>query len=308
MLSILICAAIGQESHAQGGCEVIGRITHGVVEPAESAAPLTIVPAYDPNVTAEQRAVIDQAIAEWDGVIVSAGQIANPYVIGFVNGPLGGNTLARASTSWTPSGVLNDCTITIDDDLTSIFFVDPTPAEDEEFDANGNCIATACVFSDLLTVMRHEIGHALGWVGAYGSPTNPLTVSYIFGTTFDPGRLNIAMDPLLTSHSDPAQHADDLMNPGLPSGKRRGLAWYPAVALIGRNIDHDLILRFVDEGNTSFAAGTADFPWKSAATAEASEPSGRPLLLIPGTFDEVPFDLTKARELFVSRGGTAVIH
>ena len=44
------------------------------------------------------------------------------------------------------------------------WFVDPTPATSEEFDANGNALASgpAAGRMDLLTVVLHELGHFTG--------------------------------------------------------------------------------------------------------------------------------------------------
>ena len=299
--------ANAQHADDAGGCHVIDVPVTDPVPPSVEA-PLTFAVAFDPNVTAAQRAVINRALDEWRGVVLDAGHILNPYVISFANGPLARGRLASAQTFWnSSSGVLLNSIITIDDDGTSDFFIDPTPAANEEFDARGDCIDAACMdVADLLTVIRHEIGHALGWTGAFGT-TNPLTATYVSGTTFDAPRLNIALDPALTSHSDDTIHPDDLMNPTLPGGKRRGLAWYPSVALLGRNIDHDLRLRFVDASSTAFFAfGTGDLPYRSIAAAFAAEPAGRPLLLADGTYLEAPITLDQAHEIFAARQSAIV--
>ena len=156
----------------------------------QKSVPLSIVAIFTPGVTAAQQAVILQAIAEWEGVIEHAGQRINPYPITFKAGSLA--TVAKNETSYSlVNGTMLGSVITIDDDGSTPWFVDPTPGLNEEYDSSGNCIALSCTDDyDLLTFMRHEIGHALGWVGGFsigGSFTNPLVSLLITGSTFDPG-------------------------------------------------------------------------------------------------------------------------
>ncbi len=308
LFSLLLSAALAAPAAAQGTCEVIGIQTDEVAPPAVDG-PLSFDVSFGASVTFAQRAVINEALSEWTGLVTTGGHIANPFPVIFVNGPLGGSRLAQAQTSWDGSGTLVTSTITIDNDGSSTFFVDPTPNTNVEFDANGNCVDPACMgVSDLLSVMRHEIGHAIGWTGAYGTNQNPLTAAYVSGLTFDAGRLNIALDPAFTSHSDPAVHPGDLMNPALPGGTRIGISWYPTVALPARNIDHDVVLKFIDAGSTSlFAFGTADLPWKSVASAVSVAAPGARFLMIPGTYDENPFTIVEAHDFYLARGGSVLI-
>jgi hypothetical protein len=296
-------------STQDGGCEVISTQTDYQPPPSPVDAPLVIAVSFNANVSTAQRAVILQATSEWTALIETAGHIANPYFMTFVNGPLSGSTLARANTTWNSStGYLTGSTVTIDNDGSSNFYIDPTPGGNGEFDGNGNCTDPSCMnLTDLLTVMRHEVGHAMGWTGAYGSPTNPLTTAYISGTTFDGARLNIAMDPALTSHCNASVHPNDLMTPTIPQELRRPIQMYPAAAFIARNIDHWLTLKFVDGSYTGFPVGTADLPWNTLLAVSQVASPGDPILLIPGTIDEPGVTvITDAHQFFLARGGTAV--
>jgi hypothetical protein len=268
---------------------------------------------FNANITAAQQAVIQQAINEWTGIITTAGVITNPYPITFLNAPIAGNTLAVATTNFQiASGNLNFCTITIDNDGSSVWWVDPTPGNNVEFDAAGACNpGQPCLgATDLLTVMRHEIGHSLGWTGAFGAALNPLTSGLIAGTTFDAARLNIAMDPALTSHSSGATFPNGLMNPGIGLAMRRAISLYPAASLPARAINHRVIMRYVDGSNTGAENGSADNPWNTFAEALTNEASTAPLLLIGGTYAEVPpsFVLNTARTVQVANGPDAVVN
>ena len=81
---------------------------------------------------------------------------------------------------------------------------------------------------DALTVVRHEIGHALGYTGLYGNNYGVTGEEYryydlwVSGSTFDAGGLNIA----LASEGDTyhvSMDYENLMSPALVNGVRRDI-------------------------------------------------------------------------------------
>jgi hypothetical protein len=314
LLHLIVTPSVAQESRngefatTESQCDVVGILVDQ--EPASDprVGGFTINATFNANVTAAQQNVCQQAINEWQAIVVGAGAISNPYPITFQNGALAGNILAQAATSWNASGTLVGTTITIDNDGSSVWFVDLTPGADEEFDADGVCDTPTCQgASDLLSVTRHEIGHT----GAFGQTTNPLIVALVTGTTFDQVRLNIAMDPAPSTHTDPITFANELMNPAIPAGRRREITLYPSGSLPARGINHDVSMRYVDASNGGTQDGSADNPWSSLVAAVNNEVRGTPLLMIPGSYGESPVTIgdqaDEVHTISVANGGSAVV-
>ena len=84
---------------------------------------------------------------------------------------------------------------------------------------------------DMLSVARHELGHALGFTTFYAYDLgNPGELypweDLVTGTTFDPGGINVelASSTNFGHVANSGISLDDLMTTGLPNGTRRGIS------------------------------------------------------------------------------------
>jgi len=262
----------------------------------QSNGPFSVLATFDANITAAQRTVIQQAVGEWERIILTRGFTPAGYPITFSNGPLAGGTLARATVShYVPSGDLISTEIVFDDDGSTTWFVDTTPANDSEFSP------TPPAGTDLLSVARHEIGHAVGFIDT------PRVTGLLSGNTFDPSRLNIAAVDS-GGHSDPDLHVNDLMVPTIGASTRRAISLYPDSALIARAYHYDITMRFVDAGYWLTGGGSANDPWSSFTRAVSLTPAGQHLLVVPGTYQEpMPLVLSVPMTVSAARGRKATI-
>jgi hypothetical protein len=122
----------------------------GAVVPSSTVSTLT---------SAELSPVIDEAIARWMAADLDATALARLKQVDFVVDDLSGSSLGKAGKNQ----------IVIDGDAAGHgWFVDSTPASDEEFTASVSgqqfkaIDARAVDRIDLLTVVEHELGHVLG--------------------------------------------------------------------------------------------------------------------------------------------------
>ncbi|MFN0149312.1 MAG: hypothetical protein ACKVU1_01205 [bacterium] len=289
----------GAGSHNARGCEATA-IAVMVAEPTVSkmAGPLNIVATYDTTVTPARQVVLDRAIAEWEAIVEESGSTPGTYPISFTFNSFGpGSTLiGNSSTTFNAtSGNLISSAISFNTDVT--WFVDPSPADDSEF--NGGSPPAGF---DLLTVARHEIGHALGWIVA------PRTTNLTSGGAFDSPRLNIATVTVGGFHVDPSWLPNDLMVPATNQSTRRSISLYPTSSMSARAYGYRIPMQFIDPSNNGAQTGTANEPWRTIATALATSPIGLPLLLANLTHNvPVGYSTASFHVLDAARGGALVV-
>jgi hypothetical protein len=267
-----------------------------VSQPLQSDEPFSINATFNANVTIQQRAIFQQAINEWTAIIQTRGYTPGNYPITFSNGPLMGTTLAVTTVTFNSSnGNLISATIVFDNRPVTTWYVDPNPANDVEF--NG----TPPAGFDLLSVARHELGHALGW-----SNTNRVT-ALLSGNVFDPTRFNIGTVSTGGRHTDPSIHPNDVMVPSIPPSIRRPISLYPTATMVARAFFYDITMKFVDSTYSGAETGSANKPWNTVREGVNLAPFGQ-LLLAPGTYNEtVPLTLSRAMTIRTARGNGAVI-
>lgn len=295
---LLASPAAGQTPEAEWHCKgpnVVMVPDH--VEPvfAPASGGFTIVVTFDATVPAAHRPVIQFAINEWDAVLQSRGVNPANYPITVRYGAPSDGALATTTTTFgIPSGNLRSAVMVVDPNQT--WYVDPNPADDDEFSANPPPAGF-----DLLSVVRHELGHALGWLGAGNGRIDPL----LSGNVFDPVRLNIALTA--DGHADANAHPGELMQPRIGTRTRRGIAAYPTVALVSRAFEYQMAMHFVDPAFSGSPIGSAWRPWRSFQEAMNNAPAGVPLLLAPTSFT-VPAGATfsASHTVLSARGGATI--
>ena len=301
-LGSLVCGCVvgfGQTDQNQppleGNCGVRVVAVDAPVGIQPASGNFTIVQTFNANLPAAERAVIQQAINEWDALLQSRGVNPGNYPIAFAYGtPSSPSFLAETVTTFNQNGgALISATMVFDPNRT--WFIDPSPADDAEFATiplpNG---------FDMLTVARHELGHALGWT------TTSRVTSLVANGAFDGGRLSIAVVEN-GAHADPTAHPNELMVPAIGTSTRRPIKLYPTAALLSRAYTYFIPMHFVDPAFDGWEIGAAFQPWRYLTTASPQSP-GLPLLLAPATHP-VPRNQTFStfHRWDAARGGATIV-
>ena len=298
-----------------GTCQARGRPvdapeTAAVAATSEPDLPFVINPTFDPSFTPAEALVIWTAIGDWQGLLFDgAGFVADPQPIHFTKAALPAGQVGDTATTWdSVSGVLLGSTVTLNSNTS--FFVDPSPWEDSEF-TQGICNSGACAGFDLLTVARHQIGHALGWTGHFKPNLNPMLENFMpanNGDLFDPSRWRVPLDTAKTSHVDTAVWPEDLMTPSLPPGERRAISLYPDLTVIARGFNYlDVAMQYIGAAPGA-SLGSTWYPYWHPLEAEATAPSGMPILFASQTYTMFdPLVLDVPHVYTVVHGGTALL-
>lgn len=260
---------------------------------------LVIVPIFNNNITAAQKIVIEQVLGEWNAIIRSRGLITSSVLtIEFRNAGLTDGNVGNARIIVSHPSLIF-VRIRFDNDGTTAWYVDPTP--NNPFD---DTIASNQF--DFLTIARHEIGHAIGFISSRQEATNFVNSSE---TVFDQARLNIALNSINRRHSATVLHPSDIMNCCIGPQVRQTITLYPAAAFIARAYECLITMDFADSRTPSSSPdGSATDPWVKLEDWKADSQKQRNLLLIPGTYS-VPKRFTIDFPVTISsaRGGNAII-
>src|ERR1051325_9969719 len=288
-----LCAEGANNQEGTCGVTVVMLARPQTTEPQSGTFQIT--PSFNANVPAADRAVIQQALGEWDSILQSRGVNPASYSVAFMYGKTSSSTtLAVTTVSYYADGTLAGASTVFSTNF--VWFVDPTPADDGEFGQNPPA------GFDLLSVARHELGHAFGWAG-----TSRVT-GLVVNSVFDANRLNISLVAGAPAHADPAAHPNELMVPSIGPGTRRPIQLYPTGALLSRAYQYQIPMNFVDPANGGTQTGSAWQPWQTLQKALTQSPAEIPLLLAPARFGvSINQPLASSHTLLSARGGASVV-
>jgi hypothetical protein len=230
---------------------------------------------YDQSVSSAQRIVIQYAINEWDDLFDSSWYVPDQYHIDIrfasITNPM---VLASTLTSFNSSnGNLLNAEITFDGDGSTQWYIDPNPANDDEFHTGNPPDGI-----DLLSVARHEIGHAIGWTGS------KRVYNLLSGDILDQPGLNIVTVGD-TGHTDPDFHPNSLMVPAIAPSVRHGIEVYPDVSLPSKAYYYWVPeIRCIDASYTGPANGSLYHPWPNGLLGLIETPEGGLLIAMQGNY------------------------
>lgn len=232
------------------------------------AGPLSFSVTWDPSVPLAWRTVIQQAMNEWSGLL-SDQCITTPLPLFFRVKELGGSTLGLTQPFSNGSGcIVRD---TIDFDVTTNWFIDPSPADDSEF---TDPIVPPPGGYDLLSVARHEVGHAVGWT------VTSRNTGMFSGDIFAPVRLNAWTTQTGGFHVNASWLPSDLMVPSIGLSTRRAINRYPDAAVPARGLDGSVSqMSFVDPTYGGVQTGSPWQPYSTIPNADAFAPAPNRIML-----------------------------